>query len=269
MPYSWNRPPVPIDKTKRGQNYDASAFTNFVKIGTISGISATNNSSNMLTDVNEQIRSQLLISGLTTINSASCLCPTTGPMSIVDTQLNNTPPGKIILTAMTYISPGGDINNNAFPGILATSQTYGANFYYFYLTCTPDAWINDGNGMFTNSNFNTAISWCDIANAGQVIYEKNGVPASHLTFTDSNFQTPQTITYPTDSKLWFVGNYDASGTYNQVDYVNNAPTGIPGRSAGSFLLNSFFLSISSKYYVNPAATASNYSITLPTPAFYV
>jgi len=74
-------PSIPIDKNKQGgRNYDSSKMTDFKKIGVISKadtskIVGTNNR-NQQTNVNEQRRSALLISGLRTIPRALCnVCP--------------------------------------------------------------------------------------------------------------------------------------------------------------------------------------------------
>lgn len=80
MPYSWNRPPVPIDKSKQGgRNLDSSTYLDLVKIGTIAQVNATKtgqNNKNLYTDVQAQRRTNILISGLQTIPRAYCAtCP--------------------------------------------------------------------------------------------------------------------------------------------------------------------------------------------------
>ena len=74
-------PSIPIDKNKQGgRNYDSSKMTDFKKIGVISKadtskIVGTNNR-NQQTNVDEQRRAALLISGLRTIPRALCnVCP--------------------------------------------------------------------------------------------------------------------------------------------------------------------------------------------------
>ena len=82
MPYSWNRPPVPIDKTKQGgKNMDASAMTGFLNIGTISKVNVTKLTSkanrNQQTNLVDMRKAAVLISGLQTIPRAVCYtCPT-------------------------------------------------------------------------------------------------------------------------------------------------------------------------------------------------
>lgn len=81
MPYSWNRPPVPIDKSKQGgRNFDSSKYLDFVKVGTIAQVNATKtagtNNKNIYSDPNEQRRTNVLINGLRTIPRALCAsCP--------------------------------------------------------------------------------------------------------------------------------------------------------------------------------------------------
>lgn len=82
MPYSWNRPPVPIDKSKQGgRNFDSSTYLDFVKVGTIAQVNVTKagqNNKNLYTDMSEQRRTNVLIRGLQTIPKALCpTCPTT------------------------------------------------------------------------------------------------------------------------------------------------------------------------------------------------
>ena len=82
MPYSWNRPPVPIDKSKQGgRNFDSSKYTDLLKIGTIAAVNSTKvgeNNKNLYTNDEEKRRADILISGLQTIPAALCpVCPTT------------------------------------------------------------------------------------------------------------------------------------------------------------------------------------------------
>lgn len=64
MPYSFNRPPVPIDKTKQGgRNMDASKVTDFRKLQTIVAVNSTKvgfNNRNLYTDLEEKNRARLL-----------------------------------------------------------------------------------------------------------------------------------------------------------------------------------------------------------------
>lgn len=76
MPYSWNRPPVPIDKNKQGgKNMDASTITDLMKTAVISSIGNTKigfNNKNIYTDINEQRRAAVIIRGLSTISTLNC-----------------------------------------------------------------------------------------------------------------------------------------------------------------------------------------------------
>lgn len=71
MPYSFNRPPVPIDKTKKGgKNFDASQITSFNKIDAIVAVGKTKlgfNNKNLITDLDEKNRARLLSNTLTGI----------------------------------------------------------------------------------------------------------------------------------------------------------------------------------------------------------
>lgn len=74
MPYSFNRPPVPIDKTKQGgRNMDASKITEFKKIQTIVAVDSTKigfNNKNLFTDLDEKNRARLLANTLPRIPQA-------------------------------------------------------------------------------------------------------------------------------------------------------------------------------------------------------
>lgn len=64
MPYSWGRPPAPVDKTKQGgKNNDASKMTDFRKIETIVAVNASKvglKNRNLLTDFDERNRASVL-----------------------------------------------------------------------------------------------------------------------------------------------------------------------------------------------------------------
>jgi hypothetical protein len=74
MPYSFNRPPVPIDKTKQGgKNMDASKITDLKKIETIVAVGKTKvgfNNKNLITNLDEKNRARLLSNTLPRIPEA-------------------------------------------------------------------------------------------------------------------------------------------------------------------------------------------------------
>lgn len=80
MPYSRPLPPVPIDKTKQGgKNMDASKATDFKKIQAISAVGSTKvgfNNRNLITNMDELRRTDVMRSGLATIPRLYCpVCP--------------------------------------------------------------------------------------------------------------------------------------------------------------------------------------------------
>jgi len=90
MPYSWNRPPVPIDKNKQGgKNMDASQMTDFRKIEAISAVRSTKvgfNNRNLITNMDELRRTDVMRSGLATIPRLYCpVCPSSGPVTGIST----------------------------------------------------------------------------------------------------------------------------------------------------------------------------------------
>lgn len=109
MPYSRPLPPVPIDKNKQGgKNMDASKMTDFRKIEAISVVRATKsgfNNKNIYTNIIEQRRAGVMVSGLVTIPSLKCaVCPSSvyiSPVTIARTQV-----GSILTLAVTWTETG-------------------------------------------------------------------------------------------------------------------------------------------------------------------
>ena len=136
MPYSWNRPPVPIDKSKQGgRNFDSSKYTDFLKIGTIAAVNSTKegeNNKNLYTNDEEKRRADILISGLQTIPRAFCsLC------------VNN-----------------GSLNNDTLDSQIVSNLS-GITFFIVNFTTSGDVYYNN-NRLYTNAGLTTIMRNTDI-----------------------------------------------------------------------------------------------------------
>lgn len=153
MPYSWNRPPVPIDKNKQGgKNMDASQMTDFRKVEAISVVRATKagfNNKNIYTNIIEQRRAGILISGLQTIPSLNCtVCPSSvylSSITIVRTQgsptlslaVTWTETGTVSTRSVRSEIAGGVISALTAGSCTITYPTFTAGtIYNIYVTLT-------------------------------------------------------------------------------------------------------------------------------------
>lgn len=146
MPYSWNRPPVPIDKSKQGgRNFDSSTYTDFRKIGTIAAVNSTKidgtKNKNLYSNIDEKRRADVLISSLKTIPRA--LCPTC-PVTVS----NNAPLPEATVTTLKGVT---------FFVIYSESSVYYAN-NTIYSSLSPLT-------ILTNSYLDTFASIIRVGNA--------------------------------------------------------------------------------------------------------
>lgn len=195
MPYSWNRPPVPIDKSKQGgRNFDSSTYLDLVKIGTIAQVNATKtagtNNKNLYTDANEQRRTKLLISGLQTIPRALCsTCP------VVNGVLVSNCSSGIIFSGNTtfWIMYGNGTGTSP-----STQYTY--TYSNFSITPTHLNFTFSGNSGYTKILVNISSALSGAINRNDILAAINSVLTAN-TGVGKTITSPLTASFTSDGRL--------------------------------------------------------------------